>query len=115
MIPRSISRYLCLTLLVTPGLLRAQNGSIGGKITDSTTSAPLSGATVRVASGSTTAGSAVAGEDGTYRVANIAPGTYDVLVTRLGYSLRRIPGVRITAGGNTTLDLRMAEIVLQLN
>ena len=116
MTPRSISRFLCLALVTaTPAFARAQSGSIGGKVTDTTTSAPLSGAIIRAVSGGSTAGSATAGEDGTYRIANVAPGSYEVVVIRLGYLARRIPGVRVTAGQNTQVDVRMSETVTQLN
>ena len=119
MTPRSISRFLCLVLAIsinaTPAIARAQNGSIGGRVTDTTTSAPLSGAIVRALSGTSTAGSVIAGEDGSYRITNLAPGTYDIVITRLGYLARRVPAVRVTAGQNTQIDVRMAEIVTQLN
>ncbi len=119
MTPRSIRRFpwllLTTAIAATPALARAQTGTISGKVTDTTTSAPLSGATARALSGGTTSGTATAGDDGTYRIANIAPGTYEVVVTRLGYLARRIPGVRVAAGQNVQLDVRMAEIVTQLN
>ena len=50
MTPRSISRFLCL-LFVTAATARAQTGTIAGRVVDSTTSAPLSGATIRALSG----------------------------------------------------------------
>jgi outer membrane receptor for ferrienterochelin and colicins len=114
MTPRSISRFLCL-LLVTASVARAQTGTIAGRITDTTSAAPLTGATVRAVSGGSTAGTATAGEDGAYRIVNIAPGTYDVVVTRIGYLVRRIPAVRVTAGQTAQVDVRMAELVTQLN
>ncbi|HUQ79629.1 MAG TPA: TonB-dependent receptor [Gemmatimonadaceae bacterium] len=114
MTPRSISRLLGL-LLVTASVARAQTGTIAGRITDTTSAAPLSGATVRAVSGSSTAASATAGEDGAYRIVNIAPGTYDVVVTRIGYLARRITSVRVTAGQTAQVDVHMAELVTQLN
>ena len=116
MTPRSISRLLCLFLAAaTPALARAQSGSIGGRVTDSTTSAPLSGATIRAVAGTNTAGSATAGEDGSYRILNVPPGTYEVVVTRLGFLARRVSSVRVTAGQNAQVDVRMSEIATQLN
>ena len=71
----SISRFVCLILLTTtPAIAAAQTGTISGRVTDSTTSAPMSGATVRAISGTTTAGTANVGEDGTYRIVNLAAG-----------------------------------------
>ncbi len=110
---RSMSRFLCL-LLVTAATARAQSGTIAGRITDSTTSAPLS-ARVQALSGPSVVGSATAGDDGTYRITNIAPGTYDVMVTRIGYSARRVAGVRVEPGGTAQVDFRMTQFVTQLN
>ena len=112
----SISRFVCLILLTTtPAIAAAQTGTISGRVTDSTTSAPMSGATVRAISGTTTAGTANVGEDGTYRIVNLAAGTYEVTVNRIGYSVGRVTGVRVTAGGTTQVDVKMTEIATVLN
>jgi len=111
---RSIRRFLCLALTTaTPAL--AQTGSIGGRVTDSTTSAPLSSAIVRAISGTSTVGADTASTDGVYRITDVAPGTYVIVVARIGYAVRRIPGVRVTAGQNAQIDIRMAENVTVLN
>jgi len=119
MTPRSISRFLCLlatlTALAAPTSARAQTGTISGRVTDSTTSAPLSGATVRALSGLSVAGAAAVGDDGSYRIVNLQPGTYDVTVTRLGYVQRRISGVQVSAGATAQADAQLTEIVTQLN
>src|SRR4051794_30432326 len=100
MTPRSISRSLCLLAAVlVPAAIGAQTGSIAGRVTDSTTSTGVSGATVQATSGATVAGRATAGEDGSYRILNVAPGTYDVSVRVIGYAERRVSGVVVTAGG----------------
>jgi iron complex outermembrane receptor protein len=114
MTPRSILRCLCL-LLATATAVQAQSGSISGRVTDTTTSNGLTGATVRAMSGGATSGSATTTDDGSYRIVNLNAGTYEVVITRLGYLARRIPGVRVTAGQNTQVDAKMAEIVTQLN
>jgi iron complex outermembrane receptor protein len=104
-----------LALIAVPAAVRAQTGAIAGRVTDSTTAEPLAGATVRAVSGMTTAGQSIAGEDGSYRIVNLAPGTYDVAVARLGYLARRVTGVRVTAGEVAQVEVRMSEIVTQLN
>src|SRR5678810_676286 len=114
MTPRSICRFLCLALIsATPAL--AQTGSIGGRITDSTTSAPVVGADVRAVSGTSVAGASIAGNDGAYRIANVPAGTYDIVVKYIGYAQRRIPGIRVAAGQNVQLDIRIAGTVTALN
>src|SRR5215831_2810909 len=111
---RSFRRFLCLALVTaTPAL--AQTGSIGGRITDSTTTAAVTGADVRAMSGTTTAGTAIAGTDGVYRIANVPAGTYDVVVKYIGYAQRRIPGIHVAAGQNVSLDIRIAGTVTALN
>lgn len=116
MTPRSIRRFLCvLAVLAVPATVRAQTGAVAGRVTDSTTATPLPGATVRVLSGSNTVGQATTGEDGSYRVSNLAAGTYDVSITRLGFSARRVARVQVVEGQTAQLDVRMTEIVTQLN
>jgi len=111
---RSFRRFLCLAFATaTPAF--AQTGSIGGRITDSTTSAPVAGADVRAVSGSSTAGTAIAATDGVYRITNIPPGTYDLVVKYIGYAQRRIPGIHVAAGQNVSLDIRIAGTVTALN
>jgi len=113
---RSISRFLCLlALLLVPAMARAQTGTVAGRVTDSTTASPLANATVSVVSGTNRVGSAVTGDDGSYRIANVPPGTYDVAVTRLGFAPRRRLGVQVTAGGTAQVDVRMTEFAVQLN
>jgi len=116
MTPRAINRFLCLLAVMTaPAAALAQTGSIAGRVTDSTSAAPLPGATVRVLSGTNTVGQATTGDDGSYRVASLAAGTYEVSVTRLGFLARRITGVQVADGQAAQLDVRMVEIVTQLN
>ena len=116
MTPRAINRFLCLLAVMTaPVPALAQTGSIAGRVTDSTSAAPLPGATVRVLSGTNTVGQATTGEDGSYRVSSLAAGTYEVSVTRLGFLARRITGVQVADGGTAQVEIRMVEIVTQLN
>jgi len=112
---RSISRFLCLlALFLVPATLRAQTGTIAGRITDSTTASPLAGATVRVTAGTRTAGQAVTGDEGSFRVADLSPGIYDVSVRAIGFAERRIAAVQVTAGGTAQLDVRMRTVAAQM-
>jgi outer membrane receptor for ferrienterochelin and colicins len=112
-----------LALLVGPGVAvavpaaaaMAQTGSIAGQVTDSVTKAPLSGARVQVLNGASPVASAIAGESGSYRITNLAAGTYAVVVTRIGYSLKRVNGIRVDEGGSATANVAMNEIAAQLN
>jgi TonB-linked SusC/RagA family outer membrane protein len=78
---------LCATvggmLLLATATARAQDGgTIGGRVVDATTNAPIPSAQVQIvgtARGGTTA------EDGQFRIANVRPGVYQVRVLRIGY------------------------------
>ena len=116
MTPGSISRFLCLLAVVaTPLVARAQTGSIAGRVADSTNAAPLRGATISALSGTSVAGSATSGEDGSFRIINLPAGTYAVAVRQLGYTERRITGVRVDAGGTAQVNVQMVTTSTQLN
>jgi len=116
MTPGSISRFLCLLAVVaTPLVARAQTGSIAGRVADSTTAAPLSGATVSALTGMSVAGSATSGEDGSFRIVNLPAGTYVVAVRQLGFTERRVTGVRVDAGGTAQVSIQMVTASTQLN
>lgn len=117
MLETRLRRYavaLAVVFLARPVL--AQTGAIAGKITDASANAPIAAASVRaLTSGDRVVGSASSREDGSYRIANLAPGSYTVVVTRIGFGLQRRPGVAVTSGGTATVDVQMTEIITQLN
>ena len=116
MTPGSISRFLCLLAVVAaPLVARAQTGTIAGRVSDSTNAAPLAGATVSALTGMSVAGSATSGEDGSFRIVNLPAGTYVVAVRQLGYTERRVTGVRVDAGGTTQLNVQLVATTTQLN
>ena len=101
----SVGRAFCVLalLLASAGVARAQNGVVTGTVTDSASGAPLGGVAVRVAgaqAGTTTRPA------GTYRLP-LAAGSYDLVVSRVGYATARIP-VRVSAGATITRDVRLA-------
>src|SRR5690606_34551981 len=57
----------------------------------------------------------VSGADGSYRISNIAAGSYAVVANRIGFLQRRVEGVQVTAGGTATVDLAMDEAAALLN
>ncbi|MBL7474002.1 TonB-dependent receptor [Robertkochia sediminum] len=100
-------RILLLTAVLFSALTFAQdqNGSIAGKILDKEmNNDPLPFANVQLAG--TTKGTTT-DFDGLYELTNIAPGTYTVVVSFVGYETLQIPGVVVEAGKvtevNTTL------------
>ena len=108
-----IAMVLCWSLLALPAY--AQGGAIGGKVALSS-GAPLPGVRVQaLTSTGQIAGSVLSREDGTYRIANVAAGTYAVMATRIGYVPRRMENVAVSAGGTATVDIEIKESVTELN
>ncbi len=93
----------------------AQSGSLTGRVSTKDTGRPLDIARVSVSDGGRTLGVATTSVAGQYAVPNLAPGTYTVVISRIGFQLQRFPGVVIRAGQATTLNAAMDEIPTQLN
>ncbi len=94
----------------------AQAGSISGRLTDAGTGAPLANARVEVRGpDGTVVGSAVSAEDGAYRVSALPAGSYEVVVTMLGYETGRRADVRVSAGRETVVALQVASLAYPLN
>lgn len=93
---------LLLAAAFAPGLA-AQNGTLTGRVSDAATGTPLSGAQVRLGAGP----GAATREDGTYTLTAPA-GSYELVVSRVGYVTVREP-VTLAAGGTATRDVRLAE------
>jgi iron complex outermembrane receptor protein len=100
--------------IASPAL--AQNGALTGRVTDTDTKAGVSGAqVVALASSGSTAGGAVADEQGAFRIGALPAGTYTIVVTRIGYTPKRTPGVTIGAGQTVSLNFEVAGITASLN
>lgn len=96
--------------------LMAQGGSVAGTVTNAQGNAPIASARVQAVDASgQMAGSVLSREDGGYALQNLTPGSYTIVVTRIGFTLRRIERVQVTAGGTARLDVGMTEIVTRLN
>jgi iron complex outermembrane receptor protein len=106
---------LSLTLAIAPELL-AQPGSITGRVTGGESGAPVSGARVQAVDGAgQIAASVLSRDDGTYRLGNLAAGSYSVVFMRLGFALRRMENVAVASGATVTLDVAMTETATRLN
>jgi outer membrane receptor for ferrienterochelin and colicins len=92
----------------------AQGGSLAGRVINKDAGRPLSNARITVSSGAVVA-AAVSSETGQYAINNVAPGTYTVAISRIGYQLQRFPGIVIRAGQTTTVNATLDEIPTQLN
>jgi hypothetical protein len=79
-------------------------GSISGHVTDATTSAAISGATVSVSGGPSTTTDA----SGAYTISSLAPASYDVTASKSGYFSSTNGGVAVTAGNTTTSNFALS-------
>jgi iron complex outermembrane receptor protein len=94
----------------------AQGGAITGRLTESETGAAVASARVEaIADNGQVAGSVLSDEQGSYRIGNLAAGTYSVRVTRLGFQPRRIASVRVTADAPAEVSIALVSIATQLN
>jgi len=91
----------------TPG----QGGTIAGTVRDRATQQPVASAQVSLIG--TTRG-ALSNDQGTYRIANVPAGNYQVRVLRIGYQASVLP-VTVTAGQSTTLDIPLGATVVTLD
>ncbi len=108
------TKYLVvLAILLLAGFTQeafAQAGKLSGTIKDANTNQPLPGATVLL-QGTTTG--AATDADGHYVVIGIAPGTYSVQISSVGYTTQVIQNVIISGVRTTTLDVSLSQEVIQ--
>lgn len=85
-------------------------GKISGKITDAQTGDPLVGVNVLVEN---TFMGAATDTEGNYVILNLAPGTYSLQATMIGYSIFTIQNVRVEIDLTTTVDFQMETTVIR--
>ncbi|RMF06814.1 MAG: TonB-dependent receptor [Candidatus Neomarinimicrobiota bacterium] len=104
-----ISSCFFLVFLLS-GLQAGVTGKIAGSVTDAQTGEPLIGANVQVMGlylGAAT------DPDGRYTILSVPPGTYDLMVTMIGYKDTKITDVRVEIDLTTQIDVRMEVEVLE--
>jgi len=107
---------LFLPLLLLPAQALAQDGAIAGTVKDAATSAGLATVEVSVlsADGAVVA-SGFSSQSGSFRVTGIPPGTYTLRLTIPGWRTLSEPGVVVTAGQVTSLQLVLEEQMFSMN
>lgn len=98
--------------------LSAQNAVLTGSVTDTTQNEPVSFASIallKTGETSATAGG-ISDADGVFRIDRIPYGTYDVLVSFLGYESKRVTGISLSSRSATrnlgTIYLTPAQVQL---
>lgn len=86
-----------------------QSGIISGQVKDSKDGAPLQGATIRIIG---TALGAYSKDEGKFTITNISPGTYNLLVTFVGYQSEK-KEIIIEAGKENNIEIEMKEKALE--
>lgn len=104
---------------VLAGLVSTQNvalfvpGSITGTITQDSTGAGVTGASISVLNGGTTIGGAISDGSGAYNVSSVRPGTYTVRVTAPTQDVKEQIGVVVVDSTPTTLNLSLNSAPIQ--
>ncbi|HEX9581813.1 MAG TPA: TonB-dependent receptor [Gemmatimonadales bacterium] len=106
---------LVALLAALPAVLQGQAGAVAGLITGRTSGQPLEGVDVAVLVGGQATMRATTGSNGRFRLAGLTAGTYVVEVRRVGYQFGRVANVVVSPGGTATVDLQLAESVIQLD
>jgi hypothetical protein len=103
--------FVIIAALLFPiALSYAGNGKIAGTVKD-VAGKPIPGANVLV-EGTRLGGSA--NTDGNYFVLNVPPGTYDVVVSTVGYERRVYRGVVVFSDRTTELNIELKEAAVEL-
>lgn len=100
-----------LSFFIFTSFAFAQKGKLAGKVTDKATGEDIIGATILIEG---TTNGATTDLDGKYFL-QVAPGTYNVLVSYVSYKTKRIEKVNISANEVTNLSLNLEEATQELD
>jgi hypothetical protein len=93
-----------IMMLAVPGVLRAQNATITGTVTDAS-HGPAAGVNVTARNTATNvARSAQSSETGAYRIVELVPGNYEVVIEKNGFRTLKFSNVVLTVSQSFTLD-----------
>ena len=104
------SLLLLTVILLSSAPVLAQAGFISGQVTDADDGEPLIGANILI--DGTTMGAST-DLNGNYRILNVRPGTYTVVVRYIGYQTQFIQNVLVQSDSRTNLDIEMQEEVFE--
>lgn len=105
---------LILLLLMggaAPALAAQVNGAITGRVTDAATGRALSGAQVRILG---TGQGAATDTGGRFRVREVRPGVWTVVVVRIGYKQVRRDSLLVRGGEVLRLELDLAPVAVEV-
>lgn len=96
-----------VVILLLSSSIFAQFGSIQGSVKEQGTGEKLVGATVRVMLDSTLKSGAYTNEEGIFQVERLAPATYTLVISYVGFDPITIPDVQVVAGQVAVRDLEL--------
>jgi hypothetical protein len=100
---------IAVAFLCTPGIFAQSGGTIGGTISD-VDGLPVAQAPIQVTNKSTNATlKATSSPKGTYTLAPVPPGIYDLSVTALGFNAYAQQNVTVGAGQTLRLDVQLLD------
>ncbi|HET9792640.1 MAG TPA: carboxypeptidase-like regulatory domain-containing protein, partial [Candidatus Angelobacter sp.] len=107
-----IKRLSCLLaagcVIVGTGAAQTTNGSITGTVTDAS-GAAVGGVQVQVSSKQTglqRSGTTI--NNGTYKIPQLPPDTYDITVQKAGFAKENRSGVQLLVNQNATIDFKLS-------
>ena len=90
---------------------QGSRGSITGVVTEDQSGNPLESVQISIAG---TALGGVTNAEGRFTIANVSPGVYVLVATRIGYAPGRRENVEVNAGRTTTANVTLGAIALRL-
>lgn len=99
-----------ILLLLAPGAA-AQKASIYGSVIDKNKQSPLVGITIQLNPGSQ---STLSDTSGNFNFNNIEPGTYNLLLSGIGFEEKLLSNIVITTGNVTTLSVELDAVATEL-
>jgi TonB dependent receptor-like, beta-barrel/CarboxypepD_reg-like domain/TonB-dependent Receptor Plug Domain len=106
--------YYTIIILIfafTNFILAGTTGKIAGRVTDKTTGEPLPFVNIVIVG--TTMGAA-SDVDGYYNILNLAPGTYSVKASAIGYNSMLVENVKVSIDFTTKVDFTLAATSVEL-
>jgi len=107
----SFTKAVLLMALMTGVLFSGQTGKIAGKITDASNNDPLIGASVMIQDARLGASTDI---EGYYYISNLAPGTYALAISNIGYKKVLIKNVIVKIDLTTEIDLKLEPTTVEL-
>jgi outer membrane receptor for ferrienterochelin and colicins len=116
LMPRAFRHLLPLVLVLAAAPTQAQTGAIIGRVTSTDADVPVGTALVEaVAETGRPVAQAISDANGRYRLANLQPGPYTVVVTAVGYRTQRVQAVNVQANATATADVSLETAAFELD